>query len=81
MKSERYVNARQLFVDQLNARGGLLGHKVELKIYDDKYDKRTVIELYEKLITEDKVNLVLGPYGGRMSPKADIGRRMSLVGG
>ena len=70
VKSGRYVNARKLFVDELNARGGLLGHKVELKIYDDKNDRRIVIELYEKLITEDKVDLVLGPYAGRMTDRA-----------
>ena len=58
----RAHNARKLYVDELNARGGLLGHKVELKIYDDKSDRRIAIKLYEKLITEDKVDLVLGPY-------------------
>ncbi len=59
----RHLNARRLYVDELNARGGLLGHKVELKYYDSKSNrKRTVIELYERLITEDKVDLVLGPY-------------------
>ncbi len=54
-------DARKLYVDELNARGGLLGHQVQLKILDDKSDRRTAIELYEKLITEDKVDLVLGP--------------------
>ena len=58
----RIHNARKLFVDELNARGGLLGHKVEYKIYDNKYNKRTAIELYVKLITEDVIDLVLGPY-------------------
>ena len=61
----RYYNAYKLFVDELNARGGLLGHKVELKIYDDKSNTRNVIELYEKLITEDKVDIVLGTFGSK----------------
>jgi branched-chain amino acid transport system substrate-binding protein len=61
--AERIYNARKLYVDDLNARGGLLGHRVELRILDDKSDKRTAIELYQKLITKDKVDLVLGPYG------------------
>ncbi len=65
--SRRYFKARELFVDELNARGGLLGHKVEYKIYDDKWDRRRAAELYEKLITEDKVDLVIGPYGSKMS--------------
>ncbi len=63
----RYHNSFKLYVDELNARGGLLGHKVELKIYDDKFDSRTAVELYEKLITEDKVDLVLGPFGSKSS--------------
>jgi branched-chain amino acid transport system substrate-binding protein len=60
--ASRYYNARRLFVDELNARGGLLGHRVEMRILDDKSDKRTAIELYEELITQNKVDLFLGPY-------------------
>ncbi len=65
--AKRHFNSFKLYVDELNARGGLLGHKVELRIYDDKRNNRTAIALYEKLITEDKVDLVLGPYGSKMS--------------
>ena len=63
----RYLNAFRLFVDQMNARGALLGHKVELKIYDDKSDRQTAIRLYEKLITEDKVDLILSPYSSKLN--------------
>lgn len=63
----RYLNAWKLYVDELNERGGLLGHKVELRILDDKSDTRTAIELYEKLITEDKVDLLLGPYSSAIT--------------
>ena len=63
-------DARKLYVDELNARGGLLGHKVELKILDDKSDARTAIELYEKLITEDRVDLVLGPKTSYITDRA-----------
>ncbi len=74
--SGRQHDGVKLFVDRLNARGGLLGHKVVLKIYDDKSDKRTAIELYEKLITEDKVDLVLGPYGSLLTdPVANVTER------
>ncbi|HEY7363772.1 MAG TPA: amino acid ABC transporter substrate-binding protein [Methylomirabilota bacterium] len=58
----RQVNAIKLWVDEVNARGGLLGHKIVLRLLDDKSDTQTSIKLYEKLITEDKVDLVLGPY-------------------
>ena len=63
----RTYNAFKLYVDELNARGGLLGHSVELRILDDKSDKRTAIEHYEKLITQDKVDLVLGPYSSSIT--------------
>jgi branched-chain amino acid transport system substrate-binding protein len=52
----------QLCVKELNARGGLLGRKVELVIYDDRSDPQTALRLYEKLITEDRVDVVMGPY-------------------
>jgi branched-chain amino acid transport system substrate-binding protein len=58
----RQVNAIKLWVDETNGRGGLLGHKVVLRLLDDKSDIQTSIKLYEKLITEDKVDLVLAPY-------------------
>ncbi len=58
----RFVNAYRLFADQQNARGGLLGKKIRLILLDDKSDKQTSIKLYEKLITQDKVDLTLGPY-------------------
>jgi len=63
----RIHNGQKLYVEELNAGGGLLGHKVELKFYDDKSDRRTAIELYQKLITEDKVDLVLGPYSSTLN--------------
>lgn len=58
----RIMNVFRLYVDELNQRGGLLGHRVQLRILDDKSDRRTAIELYEKLITVDKVDLIQGPY-------------------
>jgi branched-chain amino acid transport system substrate-binding protein len=58
----RQVNAIKLWVDEVNARGGLLGHKIRLLLLDDKSDTQTAIKLYEKLITEDKVDVILGPY-------------------
>ncbi len=55
-------NAFKLWVEQVNHRGGILGRPVELILYDDKSQKERVRTLYEKLITQDKVDFVLGPY-------------------
>jgi branched-chain amino acid transport system substrate-binding protein len=52
----------QLCQKDLNARGGLLGRKVEFAVYDDQSMPATAVRLYEKLITEDKVDGVMGPY-------------------
>jgi branched-chain amino acid transport system substrate-binding protein len=58
-----YVHqAYQLWVDDVNAKGGLLGRQATLKVYDDKSDPGTGAKLYEKLVVDDKVDLVVGPY-------------------
>src|SRR6201987_2033094 len=40
----------------VNARGGVLGRPIEFVIYDHESDEKTAAGLYEKLITEDKVD-------------------------
>lgn len=55
--------AYELWAEQVNAKGGLLGQQVELKFYDDKSDAAASAKLYERLISEDKVNFLMGPYG------------------
>jgi len=54
--------AGEEYVARLNAAGGLLGRKVEWKVLDDQSDQSKVSQLYESLITQDKVDLLLGPY-------------------
>jgi branched-chain amino acid transport system substrate-binding protein len=52
----------QLWAKHINAKGGLLRRPVELLIYDDQSDPQTSVNLYQQLILQDKVDLVLGPY-------------------
>jgi len=52
----------ELCQEEANARGGLLGRKVEFVVYDDQSTPATGVRLYERLITEDKVDAVMGPY-------------------
>ncbi len=59
---EWYKMGYELWVDQINKKGGLLGRPVKLIIYDDQSDPTTAANLYEKLITVDKADLLLGPY-------------------
>lgn len=53
----------KLWESQVNQRGGLLGRPVKLILYNDKSDEKLVRQFYEKLIKEDKVDLVFSPYG------------------
>lgn len=53
-----------------NERGGLLGRPVELVYYDDKSDPATSARLFEKLITDDKVELIIGPYSSATTATA-----------
>jgi len=60
----------QLCIKELNAKGGLLGRKLDLVVYDDQSLPPTAVRLYEKLITEDKVDAVMGPYSSPVSEAA-----------
>ena len=51
----------------VNAQGGVLRRSIEFVIYDDGSDEKTAARNYEKLITEDKVDAVLGPYGSAIT--------------
>ena len=55
-------DAFRLWVDEINRKGGLLGRKVKLILYDDKSDRDRVRALYIKLIEQDQVDLVFSPY-------------------
>jgi branched-chain amino acid transport system substrate-binding protein len=52
----------EIWADQVNADGGLLGRQVKLKITDDASNQDTVVTDYTKLITQDKVDLLLGTF-------------------
>ena len=52
----------QMWVGDINSRGELLGRPVELVYYDDESRPDRSVELYQKLVTEDKVDLLIGPY-------------------
>jgi branched-chain amino acid transport system substrate-binding protein len=60
----------QMWVDEVNARGGLLGQQVKLVHYDDESKPETGAKLYEKLITDDKVDLLIGPYSSDVTMAA-----------
>ena len=62
--------ALQLWRDDVNANGGLLGRPVELVYYDDQSNPSNVPGIYTKLISVDKIDLLLGPYATNMAAAA-----------
>jgi len=60
----------QMWVHDINARGALLGRPVELVYYDDGSDAKRAVEFYRKLINEDKVDLLVGPYSSDLALEA-----------
>jgi branched-chain amino acid transport system substrate-binding protein len=54
--------ALRMWVDDVNAKGGLLGRKVELIAYDDQGSASMTPGIYTKLLDVDKVDLLIAPY-------------------
>ena len=55
--------ALQMWREEVNTRGGLLGRRVELIAYDDQSSAATTPGIYAKLLDVDKVDLLIAPYG------------------
>ena len=58
--------AMEIWVEETNAKGGLLGRQVALVNYDDQSNPSTVPGIYTKLLDVDKVDLIVGGYGTNM---------------
>jgi branched-chain amino acid transport system substrate-binding protein len=54
--------AGEVSIELINKRGGLLGRKLEWVLLDDQSQPANTRTLYERLITADKVDLLMGPY-------------------
>lgn len=52
--------AQQIWAEEINAKGGLLGRPVQLVFYDDQTNASVVPGIYAKLIDIDKVDLLMG---------------------
>ena len=59
----------------VNEKGGVLGRPIEFLIRDDGSEPKTAVGLYEKLIVEDKVDAVMGPYGSASTTPWPMSRR------
>ena len=72
--------ALQMWRDDVNAAGGLLGRPVELVAYDDQTNPSTAPGIYTKLLDVDKVDLLIGPYGTNVTaPIMPLVKRRDLL--
>jgi len=75
--------AMQIWKDDVNKKGGLLGRQVELVFYDDQTNPSTVPGIYSKLLDVDKVDFIVSGYGTNLiAPLMPIAmeRKLTLVG-
>ncbi len=71
------------YVKHINARGGIpikgKKYKVEIVYYDDESDPKTATKLVEKLIVEDKIKYLLGPYSSSATfPASSIAEKYKI---
>jgi branched-chain amino acid transport system substrate-binding protein len=70
----------EVWRDTINAKGGLLGRKVELVVKDDASNQNTVVSDYNALISSDKVDLLLGTFSSLLNlPASAVAERNRMV--
>ena len=70
----------QVWQEMVNADGGMLGRKVELKITDDASNQDTVVSDYTRLITQDKVDLLLGTFSSLLNfPASAVAEKNGML--
>src|SRR5438270_728795 len=73
---QAFQKGYQLWVHDQNAKGGLLGHRIQLKVLSDASSPAQVVTNYQTLIGSDKVPLVFGPFSTLLTaPSARVAAR------
>ncbi len=77
VSSKRQVNGFNLWMDQVNAAGGLKLSdgtivKFSARSYDDESTKERVQELYTRLVTEDNADFLISPYSSGLTAAAAV---------
>jgi len=79
---QNQLRGYRLCLKHTNEKGGVLGRKLELVVEDDQSQPATAARIYEKLITQDRVDAILGPYASPITEAvADVNEkhRMPMV--
>ena len=61
------VQGYDLWMQDVNKKGGLLGHQVSMKYVDDASSQQQVVTNYTTLINQDHVALVFGPFSSLLT--------------
>src|SRR5215475_808649 len=69
---EAHKNGYAIALDEINAKGGVLGKKIELDFYDDQSKPDQAVQGVSKLVDQDGVPIILGSYSSE-STKAIVG--------
>jgi ABC-type branched-subunit amino acid transport system substrate-binding protein len=70
----------QIWAKLVNSHGGILGRKVQLVIRDDQSDQNTIVNDYNRLINEDKVDLLLGTFSSLLNlPASAVAEKFRMV--
>lgn len=91
VNADRWIKLTQVFADEINSKGGIklsgcAGKSVPLKfvVYDDQSSPPTAVNLTEKLVTEDNVDVIVGPdwtpIGFAVSPIPDKHKIPAVLG-
>src|SRR5262245_15152355 len=83
--STDYKAVYDLWLERINKKGGLLGRPVKMNIYNDESTPTVAQSLYNRLLDQDKVDLVLAPYttfvGGAIVPIVMSHKKVLFNGG
>jgi len=70
----------EVWAELLNKNGGLLGRQVKLNILDDASSQSTIVSDYNRLITQDKVDLLLGTFSSLLNfPASAVAEKHHMV--
>jgi branched-chain amino acid transport system substrate-binding protein len=78
--SKSGLQGYQLWSSQLNAAGGLLGRQLKLDVLDDGFDPNQTATDYTRLISQNRVNLLLGTFSSLLNaPASAIAARQGML--
>jgi branched-chain amino acid transport system substrate-binding protein len=78
----KHRDGYQFCVDEINARGGLLGRQVELAVEDNRSDPEVIITQTERFITVDEADIVLGTFSSLLGfPASTVAYQAGMVHG